>query len=52
MTLVQHSEHTLGEKQDHCRSSATHISIFTLTLLTDSKVLVAFQSAMALLGTA
>jgi hypothetical protein len=50
MTLVQHSEAMMAEKQEHCRLQFPVMLPPLLTLLTDGKVLGAFQTAMRLLA--
>jgi hypothetical protein len=50
IALAQNSEQSLAQKQEHRRSCGFSIHNLLLTLLTDTKVLEAFQSAMALLG--
>jgi hypothetical protein len=48
--FVQNSEQSLGKKQQHCKLSASPINTdLVLTLLTDEKVLNAFETAMSLL---
>lgn len=51
MASVQTSEEMLDEKKAHCMAFLSlSLNAALLTLLTDSKVVNAFNSAMALLG--